>query len=117
MAMIAKCLVAVSTSLSTLLVGCAAQQPAPAPAPAPEAATPATVQMSPTPAAAAPASVALVPLKTCSGETAAAADGLVDDFEDGNGQVALLAGRSGYWYSAADPKGSTISGAPCIGAR
>jgi hypothetical protein len=58
-----------------------------------------------------PVSVPLVPLKTCSGETVAAADGLVDDLEDGNGQVAMVAGRSGYWYSAADPKGSTISGA------
>jgi hypothetical protein len=110
MAMIAKCLVVVTAGLSALLVGCAAQQPAPAPAPAPEAAPPTTVQMGQAPAAQ-PVSIALVPLKACAGETVAAADGLVDDFEDGNGQVALLGGRSGYWYSAADPKGSTISGA------
>jgi endoglucanase len=110
MAMIGKCLVVVSASLGTFLMGCAAQQPAPAPAPAPEAA-PATVQMDPAPAAAPALTIQLVPLKTCSGETSAAADGLVDDFEDGNGQVAVVAGRSGYWYSAADPKGSTISGA------
>lgn len=107
--MIAKCLVAVWASLGTSLVGCAAQQPAPPPASATEA--PPTVQMGPAPAAAQPVSIPLIPLKTCSGETSAAADGLVDDLEDGNGQVALVAGRSGYWYSAADPKGSTISGA------
>jgi endoglucanase len=110
MAMIAKYLVVVSVSSGALLVGCATQQPASAPAPAAEAVPP-TVEMGPAPAAAPPVSIPLVPLKTCSGETVAAADGLVDDLEDGNGQVALVAGRSGYWYSAADPKGSTISGA------
>jgi endoglucanase len=110
MAMIAKCQVAVSASLGVLLVGCASQQPASAPVSAAEAAPPA-VQMGSSPAAAQPVRIPLVPLKTCSGEAGAAADGLVDDLEDGNGQVATLAGRSGYWYSAADPKGSTISGA------
>jgi endoglucanase len=109
MAMIAKSLVAVSASLGTWLVGCAAPQPAPPAAPASEA--PATVQMGAARTNTPPVSVPLVPLKTCSGETVAAADGLVDDLEDGNGQVAMVAGRSGYWYSAADPKGSTISGA------
>src|SRR5687767_14302824 len=110
MAMIAKCQVAVSASLGVLLVGCASQQPAAAPVSAAEAAPPA-VQMGSSPAAAQPVRIPLVPLKTCSGEAGVAADGLVDDLEDGNGQVATLAGRSGYWYSAADPKGSTISGA------
>ncbi len=110
MAMIAKCLVALSASVGALVVGCATQQPAAAPAPAAETAPP-TVQMGSAPDAAPPVSVTLVPLKTCSGQTSVAADGLIDDLEDGNGQVALVAGRSGYWYSAADPNGSTISGA------
>lgn len=51
MAMIAKCTMVVTASLSTLLVGCAAQQPAPAPTPTPEAAPPTTAQMGPAPAA------------------------------------------------------------------
>lgn len=52
---------------------------------------------------------AAVALKVCTGGVAAASDGLVDDFEDGNGQGAPQAGRGGYWYTAADPKGSAIS--------
>ena len=40
--------------------------------------------------------------------SADAADGLVDDLEDGNNRVAQLAGRGGYWWSAKDDKGSTI---------
>ena len=37
-----------------------------------------------------------------------AADGALDDFEDGNKQVNKLAGRGGYWYDAHDKFGSTL---------
>jgi hypothetical protein len=37
-----------------------------------------------------------------------AADGTIDDFEDGNKQLTKLAGRSDYWYDARDKMGSTI---------
>jgi hypothetical protein len=40
------------------------------------------------------------PAKTCPGGTRRASDGLIDDFEDGNGQLALLGGRDGYWWVA-----------------
>jgi hypothetical protein len=71
--------------------------PAPAAAPPAPAATPGT-----------PQAAAGTPPKTCSGETQSAADGALDDFEDGNGQVAAAAGRNGYWFTAKDEKGSTI---------
>lgn len=45
----------------------------------------------------------------CSGNVSAAADGLVDDFEDGNNRSAEVAGRGGWWYTAADNAGSSIS--------
>jgi hypothetical protein len=35
-------------------------------------------------------------------------DGSIDDLEDGNNQITKSAGRDGYWWSAADPKGSKI---------
>ena len=35
-------------------------------------------------------------------------DGLIDDGEDGNNQVAVVGGRAGYWYSFLDNEGSTI---------
>jgi len=35
-------------------------------------------------------------------------DGAVDDLEDANNQITKSAGRDGYWWSAADPKGSKI---------
>jgi hypothetical protein len=38
----------------------------------------------------------------------AADDGAVDDLEDANNQITKSAGRDGYWWSAADPKGSKI---------
>jgi endoglucanase len=38
----------------------------------------------------------------------AADDGSLDDLEDGNNQVTKSSGRDGYWWSAHDPKGSTI---------
>jgi len=35
-------------------------------------------------------------------------DGAIDDLEDANNQITKSTGRDGYWWSAADPKGSTI---------
>ena len=35
-------------------------------------------------------------------------DGAVDDLEDANNQITKQSGRDGYWWSAADPKGSKI---------
>ncbi|TKC92085.1 hypothetical protein [Polyangium fumosum] len=37
------------------------------------------------------------------------ADGLLDDGEDNNNQIALHKGRGGYWYTFADQAGSTIT--------
>lgn len=46
-------------------------------------------------------------IKTCPGEIVSAGDvGLIDDFEDGNGQVAKREGRGGYWWRSTDPDGS-----------
>jgi hypothetical protein len=53
-----------------------------------------------------------VDLKMCRAGTRPADDGLIDDFEDGNNQLALSGGRDGYWYSAHDPKGSTLAPDP-----
>jgi hypothetical protein len=47
-------------------------------------------------------------LKTCPAP-AAASDGLIDDFEDGDSQLTVLAGRDGYWWQHHDPNGSTIA--------
>lgn len=38
-----------------------------------------------------------------------AEDGLIDDFEDGNSQVAPAGGRTGYWWTAHDNLGSAFS--------
>jgi hypothetical protein len=45
---------------------------------------------------------------SCDGELVPAAEGSIDDFEDGNGQMAALGGRDGYWYIAKDPQGSAV---------
>lgn len=47
-------------------------------------------------------------LKVCKNGVRLAADGLLDDFEDGNTQLMELDGRNGYWWKAHDPDGSTI---------
>jgi len=47
-------------------------------------------------------------LKVCKNGVKLAADGLLDDFEDGNTQLSEIAGRNGYWWKAHDPDGSTI---------
>lgn len=36
-------------------------------------------------------------------------DGLIDDFEDGNSQVAFVGGRGGYWYVYTDKLGTTMT--------
>ena len=46
--------------------------------------------------------------RTCSGEAKPAGDGLIDDFEDDNTQLAKTGGRDGYWWTAQDANGSTI---------
>ena len=47
------------------------------------------------------------PIKRCRA-TRPADDGALDDFEDGNTQLTKSSGRDGFWFSAKDPKGSTI---------
>jgi endoglucanase len=42
-------------------------------------------------------------------------DAVIDDFEDNNNQVAVQAGRSGYWYTFSDDAGSTVT--PAAGAK
>jgi hypothetical protein len=39
-------------------------------------------------------------VKICSGATRVAQDGLIDDFEDGDGRSAPIGGRTGYWWVA-----------------
>jgi len=48
-------------------------------------------------------------LAGCSGKAAPAQDGLVDDFEDDNGQIVLLDGRDGYWWKNADKEGAKFT--------
>jgi len=57
--------------------------------------------------AAATGAAAAGDLKTCA-NPAANPDGLIDDFEDGNSQLAVIDGRDGYWWTHHDPNGSTI---------
>jgi len=47
-------------------------------------------------------------LAACPAGFAAAADGNVDDFEDGDRQGTPEGGRDGSWYTAADPNGSAV---------
>lgn len=44
--------------------------------------------------------------KGCSRDTLHAPQGVIDDFEDGNTQVAQIGGRGGYWFKSADASGS-----------
>jgi hypothetical protein len=48
-------------------------------------------------------------LAACPGGLAPAADGAIDDFEDGDNQGTLEAGRDGYWYVAKDSQGTEVS--------
>jgi endoglucanase len=43
-----------------------------------------------------------IPLKECG------ADGVIDDMEDNNNQIAVINERGGYWYTYSDTKGSTV---------
>jgi len=96
-------LVIVTTSLLAACVTGQDQLPPQSPAPASEPAPAAR-----TAAPAGPIAQAITPPKTCSGETQPASDGAIDDFEDDNHQISPVAGRSGYWFTAKDEKGSTI---------
>ena len=51
---------------------------------------------------------------SCRLGTRPADDGLIDDFEDENTQLATVAGRDGYWWTKQDGKGSTIGPDPFI---
>lgn len=51
-------------------------------------------------------------IKVCRAGTVAAADGLIDDFEDANTQGQLLEGRDGYWWPKKDDVGSTFGPDP-----
>ena len=35
-------------------------------------------------------------------------DGLIDDMEDNNNQIAIVGERGGYWYTYVDKEGSTV---------
>ena len=48
-------------------------------------------------------------LAGCDGKPVPAADGLVDDFEDDNGQITKLDGRDGYWWKNADKEGAKFT--------
>jgi hypothetical protein len=50
--------------------------------------------------------------KSCAAGTRPSEDGLVDDFEDGNNQVAKVGDRTGDWFTSHDPNGSTIDPSP-----
>ncbi len=77
-------------------IGVSASQQAGCPTEGGEAAGPATTNAS------------AADLKVCSGDTNLAADGSIDDFEDGDSQLTEIDGRDGYWWKHADPSGSTI---------
>ena len=52
------------------------------------------------------------PSKACPNGTRPAADGAVDDAEDGDGELTKLGGRDGYWFTSADTNGSTLEPSP-----
>jgi hypothetical protein len=53
-------------------------------------------------------SVPVPKLRNCATGVIPAADGLIDDLEDGNTQTAHQSGRGGYWWKSADPNGSAF---------
>jgi hypothetical protein len=53
-------------------------------------------------------SIPVPKLRNCPTGVVPAEDGLIDDFEDGNTKTAAKAGRGGYWWKSADPKGSAF---------
>jgi hypothetical protein len=90
-------------------IACAPANKAPIAPAAPPPASAAVAAPAPAAPAAPVAPAAPAPLKRCANGTVAAADGLIDDFEDGNNQSAEQAGRSGYWFTAVDTAGSSIA--------
>jgi hypothetical protein len=48
-------------------------------------------------------------LERCRRGVMPAIDGLIDDFEDGNNQVALMGERDGYWWVSKDTLGASVS--------
>ncbi|HVZ86706.1 MAG TPA: hypothetical protein VHG72_07045, partial [Polyangia bacterium] len=51
-------------------------------------------------------------VKVCHAGARPADDGLIDDFEDGNNQLASEGGRDGYWWPKVDTAGSTLEPTP-----
>jgi hypothetical protein len=100
-------------SLAALL-GCASEPPpapvAPCPAPPPPVAAAAAPAVAPAPAAV-PVPEGPV-LKACANGMQPGPDGLFDDLEDNNSQVALVDGRSGYWWQAHAPHASFSAPGP-----
>jgi hypothetical protein len=79
------------SAVALLTAGCLTDNPAPRHPPPSSLAPPA------------PASTAApepVVTRTCAEKTRRAPDGLIDDLEDGNHQVAALGGRDGYWFTS-----------------
>ncbi len=73
-------------------------------------AAPADAPATETAPAAAPAEAkAIGPVAACTTELVPADDGTVEDFEDGNNQLGVAAGRDGYWWIAKDGKGSQVT--------
>jgi Carbohydrate binding domain (family 11) len=50
--------------------------------------------------------------RSCAAGTRVPDDGAIDDFEDGDNQLAKVADRGGYWFTSHDPNGSTIEPSP-----
>ncbi len=87
----------------SVAVGCTCPCAENKPAEAPSAVVPVSSA-----ALASKADGAVVAIKTCPHGVGAAPNGVIDDAEDGDNRIALVEGRSGYWWSAHDDKGSTI---------
>lgn len=51
-------------------------------------------------------------LPRCKKGVAPAVDGLIDDFEDGNNQVAMMGERDGYWWVSTDKLGTKVTDPP-----
>ena len=77
--------------------------------PATTAAPPTDLALSPT---APPPLAADAKFPRCNGEPVPAIDGLIDDLEDENSQVALVGDRDGYWWIAKDDLGTTVTDPP-----
>ena len=65
-----------------------------------------------TAAAATAASGTTAELSGCSGKAVPAQDGLIEDFEDDDGQIVKLDGRDGYWWKNADKEGAKFTDPP-----